>query len=285
MARQITYKHIKFAGAPNPDAPLIDVPCDVGPQGGQSNWQPEISYDTFWGEDWSDWKPEPEPQPTQLPPGTSLLDTPVEPKSTPPPAPKPARFDDYDAADDVSVAPTMTTMATNQSGPPRLPPDELEPAVLVKNTPDVATIDAVFEYLENPPRRQRCVPDEDWGRMDATRLQNALGRMNKMLRHLIKEHRELASKMKATKSRTSIMAPPPGFVSASGGDLTRLLSPWREDENMEIVVLVEKSEDEITAMDEASLRHALAIGRQAREELLNKAEALIGQIRWSGGRV
>ena len=125
------------------------------------------------------------------------------------------------------------------------------------------------------------MPDEDWDRMDVARLQAAMGRMVKMLSFLIKENRELTERMKGVESKKKFLRPPPGlgFDQNVHKGVEELSKPWKADENMEVVVLSEMTGDEIKGMDEARLRHGIAVGRATREELLNRNEALIEKLK------
>lgn len=240
----------------------------------EPQWRPETSRDEFWGADWSEWKPEPAPS-NELPPGTSLLDAPIElpqKSSVSPSTSKWWRELETYAEDNESIAPTTVTATTNQRGPPRLPPDLLTPMILLaKPGEELDTIERIEEYARKA-RRRRCVPDRDDGQLDISRLREAVGKTNRMLQFLAKENAELVRKVKAKRSEMGIVSPPPD----SGYDGT--LQPWKWDENMEVMLLSEKTQQDIKGMDEESLRHGIRIGRQAREALLDRNWELSSEL-------
>lgn len=241
--------------------------------------KPETNNDEFWGPNWSDWKPPPIPSQSDdaLRSSSSILDAPItEPGNVVEARSQnisgshrisrhTAHSSDSDSDGDykTSVAPQPRA-----NRPERLLPDQLEAIVLQPASCDAnEMVDRIFDFLANPPRRKRFVPDEDWNSLGTEHLPAAVERHVKLFKYLVRENDKIVEQAKQMNN---------GAAKTGGGGIE--IHAWAQDENLEVTLAAERSLKELRAAKRDDLVDCLRVVKLAREHLLEVNDEMKMQI-------
>lgn len=234
---------------------------------------PDNTKDNFWGENTSIAKHTVKARPLTSPePPASLLDTPVpSPQQARKQSPSPLKQSQSTLLDGVNecndTASTITFASTTKaSKPKRFPPRLLKASVITPSGVEHRdTIEQILDYLKEPPRPKRWIPDfDDVRSLDVDGLRTLLGKVLSACRYLERENERLEKEGKGRSVDD-------GAGLKSDGEMA-----WQWGEHMDLLTLMEKDSKEIEAMPVAQLKSNIAIARQARKQLVEYNERLIG---------